>query len=156
MGRQIEEIISSLGPLTGGTVSINANLTDIESLLTTLQADVADGISVTGVLSTVGTIGQLTNGTVVANPTSGSSASVTTFSATTSSQILPLNSSRKALTIFNSTPNVLYVRLGSSAVSSSTFSFALGEKELLSLSNITTELRGIYATSGTAYVTEIT
>ena len=133
MGRQIEEIISSL---TGGTVSINANLTDIESLLTTLQADVADGI--------------------IANPTSGSSASVTTFTASTSSQILPSNSSRKALTIFNSTTNVLYVRLGSSAVSSSNFSFALGEKELLSLTNITTELRGIYATSGTAYVTEIT
>jgi hypothetical protein len=46
MGRQIEEIISSLGPLTGGTVSINANLTDIEALLTTLQADVANGIDV--------------------------------------------------------------------------------------------------------------
>ena len=45
MGRQIEEIISSL---TGGTVSINANLTDIEALLTTLQADVADGITVSG------------------------------------------------------------------------------------------------------------
>jgi len=133
MGRQWNAIIDAL---SGGTMSINANLTDIESLLTTLQADVADGI--------------------IANPTSGSSASVTTFSATTNSQILPSNSSRKALTIFNSTPNVLYVRLGSSAVSSSTFSFALGEKELLSLANITTELRGIYATSGTAYVTEIT
>jgi len=43
MGRQIEEIISSL---TGGTVSINANLTDIEALLTTLQADIVDGIIV--------------------------------------------------------------------------------------------------------------
>jgi len=43
MGRQIEEIISSL---TGGTMSINANLTDIEALLTTLQADIVDGIIV--------------------------------------------------------------------------------------------------------------
>jgi len=139
MGWQTNRILETIGTATGGTQSINYNLEAIEALMVTLQADIADGISVTG-----------------ANPTPGSSASVTTFSATTSSQILPLNSSRKALTIFNSTPNVLYVRLGSSAVSSSNFSFALGEKELLSLANITTELRGIYATSGTAYVTEIT
>ena len=46
MGRQWNQIISSLGPLTGGTMSINANLTEIEALLTTLQADVADGITV--------------------------------------------------------------------------------------------------------------
>jgi len=48
MGRQWNTIIESLGPLTGGSMSISANLTDIEALLTTLQADVADGISVTG------------------------------------------------------------------------------------------------------------
>ena len=46
MGRQWNQIIESLGPLTGGTMSINANLADIEALLTTLQADVADGITV--------------------------------------------------------------------------------------------------------------
>jgi hypothetical protein len=44
MGRQWNQIIESLGGLTGGTISINANLTDIDALLTTLQADVADGI----------------------------------------------------------------------------------------------------------------
>jgi hypothetical protein len=47
MGRQWNTIIESLGGLTGGTISINANLTDIDALLTTLQADVADGISIT-------------------------------------------------------------------------------------------------------------
>jgi hypothetical protein len=46
MGRQWNTIIESLGPLSGGTMSINANLTEIEALLTTLQADVADGITV--------------------------------------------------------------------------------------------------------------
>lgn len=134
MGRQWNQIIESLGPLTGGTVSINANLGDIDALLTTIQADIADGITLT----------------------KGSSSSVTTFTSVTSAQILASNNSRKVVTIFNSTPNVLYVKLGSSSVSSTSYSFAIGEKELLSLSNITTELRGIYATSGTAYVTEIT
>ena len=67
MGRQWNTIIESLGPLTGGSMSISANLTDIEALLTTLQADVADGIppirgtTSTGTL-TVGT----TNGTLFA------------------------------------------------------------------------------------------
>jgi hypothetical protein len=53
MGRQWNQIIESLGPLTGGTMSINANLTDIEALLTTLQADVADGIIVNSVTDPV-------------------------------------------------------------------------------------------------------
>ena len=56
MGRQWNTIIESLGPLTGGSMSISANLTDIEALLTTLQADVADGISVTS-----GTVDALKN-----------------------------------------------------------------------------------------------
>ena len=83
-------------------------------------------------------------------------ASVTTFSSTSSSQILGSNTSRKSVTIFNSTPNVLYLLLGSGTASSSNYSFALGEKELLSLSGITTAVQGIYATSGTAYITELT
>ena len=64
MGRQWNQIIESLGPLTGGTMSINANLTDIEALLTTLQADVADGIIVS-------------TGTVGANLRDGSGNSIT-------------------------------------------------------------------------------
>ena len=52
MGRQWNQIIESLGGLTGGTISINANLTDIDALLTTLQADVADGITVSGTVNT--------------------------------------------------------------------------------------------------------
>jgi hypothetical protein len=46
MGRQWNQIIESLGPLTGGTVSINANLGEIDALLTTIQADLADGIPI--------------------------------------------------------------------------------------------------------------
>jgi hypothetical protein len=54
MGRQWNTIIESLGPLSGGTMSINANLTEIEALLTTLQADVADGITVSSGTVNVG------------------------------------------------------------------------------------------------------
>lgn len=62
MGRQWNEIISSLGGLTGGTISINANLSDIDALLTTLQADVADGITVSS-----GTVAANTRGNGLSN-----------------------------------------------------------------------------------------
>jgi hypothetical protein len=145
MGRQWNTIIESLGPLSGGTgLSINANLTELEALVTTLQADVADGILVT-------------NGTVNVSklPTSGSS-SLTSFTSSTSAQVLPSNSNRKIATIFNSTPNTLYLSLGTTETSSTNYSFALGEKELLNLSGITTAIQGIYVTSGTAKITELT
>jgi hypothetical protein len=67
MGRQLESIIDSLGPLTGGTMSINANLTEIEALLTTIQADIADGITSTKGTTTAGTLtAGTTNGTLFA------------------------------------------------------------------------------------------
>lgn len=68
MGRQWNTIIESLGPLSGGTgLSINANLTEIEALLTTLQADVADGIpSVRGTTSTGTLTVSTSNGTLFA------------------------------------------------------------------------------------------
>jgi hypothetical protein len=67
MGRQWNTIIESLGPLSGGTMSINANLTEIEALLTTLQADVADGIPPIRGATTTGTLtAGTTNGTLFA------------------------------------------------------------------------------------------
>ena len=67
MGRQWNTIIESLGPLTGGTMSINANLGEIEALLTTIQADIADGLSVTKGTTTTGTLtAGTTNGTLFA------------------------------------------------------------------------------------------
>jgi hypothetical protein len=67
MGRQWNTIIESLGPLSGGTMSINANLTEIEALLTTLQADVADGIPpIRGTTSTGTLTANTTNGTLFA------------------------------------------------------------------------------------------
>jgi len=72
MGRQWNTIIESLGPLSGGTMSINANLTEIEALLTTLQADVADGITVSSGTVTAAPIqGTTTTGTLTVGTTNG-------------------------------------------------------------------------------------
>ena len=113
MGRQWNQIIESLGPLTGGTMSINANLGDIEALLTTLQADVADGIIVSSGSSVItgGTLGQLTGGTVNvsngtisagtvnATPTRGTTTTGTLTAGTTNGTLFSSSASRNYLLI---------------------------------------------------------
>ena len=66
MGRQWNTIIESLGPLSGGTgLSINANLTELEALVTTIQADLVDGVSPIRGTTTTGTLtAGTTNGTL--------------------------------------------------------------------------------------------
>lgn len=74
MGRQWNTIIESLGPLTGGSMSISANLTDIEALLTTLQADIVDGIIVS-------------SGTVLSNVRDGSGNAITSTTSGTNRRL---------------------------------------------------------------------
>jgi hypothetical protein len=136
MGRQIEEIISSLGPLTGGTVSINANLTDIEALLTTLQADVADGIR-------------------LPNATTGGTGS-TDFTSTSYGTIATASTGRLGCTIFNSGPGTLHVILGTATASTSVFTARLSAGDYYEVPfNYTGLIGGIFATAGTAEVTTL-
>ena len=133
MGRQIEEIISSL---TGGTVSINANLTDIEALLTTLQADVADGIR-------------------LPNATTGGTGS-TDFTSTSYGTIATASTGRLGCTIFNTGPGTLHVILGTATASTSVFSVRLSAGDYYEVPfNYTGLIGGIFATAGTAEVTEL-
>jgi hypothetical protein len=136
MGRQIEEIISSLGPLTGGTVSINANLTDIEALLTTLQADVADGVR-------------------IPNATTGGTGS-TDFTSTSYGTIATASTGRLGCTIFNSGPGNLHVLLGTGTASTSNFTTRLSAGDYYEVPfNYTGLIGGIFATAGTAEVTTL-
>jgi len=97
MGRQWNQIIESLGPLTGGTMSINANLTDIEALLTTLQADIADGIIIS-------------SGTVLSNLRDGSGNAITSTTSGTSRRLDVMLSS--AGTNGSATPSVANLYAG--------------------------------------------
>ena len=136
MGRQIEEIISSLGPLTGGTVSINANLTDIEALLTTLQADVADGVR-------------------IPNATTGGTGP-TDFTSTSYGTIATASTGRLGCTIFNSGPGNLHVILGTATASTSVFTARLSAGDYYEVPfNYTGLIGGIFATAGTAEVTTL-
>lgn len=113
MGRQWNQIIESLGPLTGGTVSINANLGDIDALLTTIQADLADGIIVSSGSSVItgGTLDQLTGGTVAisngtistgtvrSTPTRSTTTTGTLTAGTTNGTLFASNSNRNYLLV---------------------------------------------------------
>ena len=73
MGRQLNQIIDGLSAVTGATSTINVNLDAIEALLTTIQADIANGIDVTRSTTTTGTLtAGTTNGTLFSSNASRS------------------------------------------------------------------------------------
>jgi len=137
MGRQWNTIIESLGPLSGGTgLSINANLTELEALVTTLQADVADGVR-------------------IPNATTGGTGS-TDFTSTSYGTIATASTGRLGCTIFNSGPGTLHVLLGTATASTSAFSVRLSAGDYYEVPfNYTGLIGGIFATAGTAEVTQL-
>jgi hypothetical protein len=137
MGRQWNTIIESLGPLSGGTgLSINANLTELEALVTTLQADVADGIR-------------------LPNATTGGTGP-TDFTSTSYGTIATASTGRLGCTIFNSGPGNLHITLGTATTSTSVFTARLSAGDYYEVPfNYTGLIGGIFATAGTAEVTEL-
>jgi len=137
MGRQWNTIIESLGPLSGGTgLSINANLTELEALVTTLQADVADGIR-------------------LPNATTGGTGP-TDFTSTSYGTIATASTGRLGCTIFNSGPGNLHVMLGTGTASTSNFTVRLSAGDYYEVPfNYTGLIGGIFATAGTAEVTTL-
>jgi hypothetical protein len=137
MGRQWNTIIESLGPLSGGTgLSINANLTELEALVTTLQADVADGVR-------------------IPNATTGGTGP-TDFTSTSYGTIATASTGRLGCTIFNSGPGNLHVTLGTATTSTSVFTARLSAGDYYEVPfNYTGLIGGIFATAGTAEVTEL-
>jgi hypothetical protein len=164
MGRQWNTIIESLGPLSGGTgLSINANLTELEALVTTLQADVADGVSVTGALSTIGTMMVLTsgsvavtNGTVTPRVSTTGGTGPTTFTSTSYGTIATSSTARLGCTIFNEGAGNLHILLGTATASTSSYTVRLSAGDYYEVPfNYTGLIGGIFATAGTARVTQI-
>jgi Flp pilus assembly pilin Flp len=87
------------------------------------------------------------------------SSSPTTFTATTSTQILTSNSSRKGIVLSSPSVNtgICYVMIGTTTASSTAFSFLLNPGDIISLSGISHALTGIWsASSNNLYVTELT
>jgi hypothetical protein len=136
MGRQTQRILDTLGTTTGGTQSINYNLESIEALMTTLQADVADGIR-------------------PPNATTGGTGP-TTFTSTSYGTIATASTGRLGCQIFSEGPGTLHVTLGTSTTSTSLYTVRLSAGDYYEVpSNYTGLIGGIFATAGTARVTQV-
>lgn len=139
MGRQWNQIIESLGGLTGGTISINANLTDIDALLTTLQADVADGLFTTDIQVDAEGNGTYSVGKWLAGP---DTAGIRTA-------IYHQNADDDFATVSNSNPLTVVGARGN--LSSGTLTATVTNGTLFPLNNYRKYLL-IQCTSGTAYI----
>jgi len=99
MGRQLNQIIEGLSAVTGATSTINVNLDAIEALLTTLQADVADGVTINQPVAVTDNSGSLTvDGTVTANAGTGSFTVAQATHANLKAQAQILDSSGNQIT----------------------------------------------------------
>jgi hypothetical protein len=136
MGWQTNRILETIGTATGGTQSINFNLEAIEALMVTLQADVADGIR-------------------PPNSTTGGTGP-TDFTSTSYGTIATASTGRLGCTIFNSGPGTLHVILGTATASTSVFTARLSAGDYYEVPfNYTGLIGGIFATAGTAEVTQL-
>jgi len=136
MGWQTQRILETIGTATGGTQSINYNLEAIEALMVTLQADVADGLR-------------------PPNATTGGTGP-TDFTSTSYGTIATASTGRLGCTIFNSGPGTLHVILGTATASTSVFTARLSAGDYYEVPfNYTGLIGGIFATAGTAEVTQL-
>ena len=136
MGWQTNRILETIGTATGGTQSINYNLEAIEALMVTLQADVADGLR-------------------PPNATTGGTGP-TDFTSTSYGTIATASTGRLGCTIFNSGPGNLHVMLGTATASTSAFTARLSAGDYYEVPfNYTGLIGGIFATAGTAEVTQL-
>jgi hypothetical protein len=128
--------LETIGTATGGTQSINFNLEAIEALMVTLQADVADGLR-------------------PPNATTGGTGP-TDFTSTSYGTIATASTGRLGCTIFNSGPGNLHVMLGTATASTSVFTARLSAGDYYEVPfNYTGLIGGIFATAGTAEVTQL-
>ena len=136
MGWQTNRILETIGTATGGTQSINFNLEAIEALMVTLQADVADGLR-------------------PPNATTGGTGP-TTFTSTSYGTIMTASTARLGGQIFNEGAGNLHITLGTGTTSTSSYTVRLSSGDYYEVpSNYTGLVGGIFATAGTARVTQV-
>lgn len=137
MGWQTQRILETIGTATGGTQSINYNLEAIEALLVTLQADVADGIR-------------------IPNATTGGTGPAA-FTSTSYGTIATASTGRLGCQIFNEGAGNLFITLGTATTTTtSSYTVRLSAGDYYEVpSNYTGLIGGIFATAGTARVTQV-
>jgi hypothetical protein len=139
----VKELYKKLSDVSIDADSINLNTDTLESLVSTAQADIAlikadiaDGVAITN--------------------KSNTGAEPTTFSSVSYATISSSNANRKGLTIFNEGAGLLYVTLGTSTTTSSSYTVRLSAGDYYEVPyGYTGLVGGIFGTAGTARVTEV-
>jgi hypothetical protein len=99
---------------------------------------------------------QLRASSVAVSNTSNTGATPTEFSSTTYATISASNANRKGLTIFNEGAGLLYVTLGTSTTTATSYTIRLSAGDYYEVPfGYTGLVGGIFATTGTARVTQI-
>lgn len=93
---------------------------------------------------------------VVSSSGSGGVTTVATFTSTTSATLRVPNTFRKLLTVFNEGPGNLHILYGAGTASTTNYSVRLSTGDYLEIDKYTGQVNAIFATAGTARVTEIT
>jgi hypothetical protein len=128
MGRQWNAIIDAL---SGGTMAINVNVADIEALLTTLQADVADGIKIDG----------------------ASATTISTFTSATSADVLTASTARKGAIFYTSGSGSSFLSLGTSTTSTSAYSLIVSQSDIATITGYTGKVTGFTTDSAVLHIT---
>jgi hypothetical protein len=87
-------------------------------------------------------------------PTSATS-SITSFTSTSSAQVLAANANRKGVVLYNQGAGTCFVLLGTGTTSASANSVGLGASDAVTITGWTGAIQGIFLTAGTLSVTEL-
>ena len=136
------------------TIATNTNNLDVALSTRLKPADTLAGVTAVGSITNALPAGTNVIGGVTLPK--ASTASRSAFTASSDTQIAAASTSRQSISIFNVGPAILYIGFGSTAVSTSDFTYKLNPADtyVANTNEIGLEHRGIFAASGsTANVT---
>lgn len=144
------------------TTAANLNATVVQGTATSLktQAENYQGGSAVGsgnpLQVTLANTGSNSTAILTTNRGATGEATVSSFTSTTSATLKSSNSNRKVLTIYNEGAGNLHVLYGSGTTSTTNYSVKLFSGDYIEIDKYTGQVNAIFATAGTARVTEIT
>jgi hypothetical protein len=113
----------------------------VDSLYEPIKVDASGVVAVSGTVTLSGSTGE---------------ATVSSFTSTSSATLKSSNSNRKLLTIFNEGAGNLHILYGNGSASTTNYSVRLSAGDYLEVDKYVGQVTAIFASSGTARVTEVT
>jgi hypothetical protein len=145
-----QEFLDAIKNISVDADTLNLNTDQVESKL-----DTANGLLTTLSADTAIIKADMADGVAV-RETSTTGATPTTFDSTSYATISASNANRKGLAIFNEGAGLLYVTLGTSTTTSSLYTVRLSAGDYYEVPfGYTGLVGGIFATAGTARVTQV-